>query len=232
MHTRSTDSPRRAGFTLVELVICVAVLALLAGAAVPAVAGFLNSRARTTTNAELDVLGAATLEYFRDVRALPTSLAAFETGTGIANWSGPYVTSSATDSVSGLPSAQVDGWSQPYTLTATSSSRITLKSAGADRTIGTSDDIALIVDVVPVRRELTLERLRTINQAVRAYNAQYLVSSPLSSTWSTAFTRLVTTGYLPNDPNLASDGWGSAFVADPAGQAPVVRFKSSQVAGS
>ncbi|TAJ18478.1 MAG: prepilin-type N-terminal cleavage/methylation domain-containing protein [Planctomycetota bacterium] len=223
---------RRAGFTLVELVICIAILALLAGAALPAVAGYLNSRARTTTHAELERLGAATLEYFRDVRALPGSLAALETGTGIANWSGPYMTSSALDAASGLPSAQVDGWSQPYDLAAASSSRLVLTSRGSDRAAGTSDDIALVVDVVPVRRELSLERLRTINQAVRAYNAQYLTSAPLSATWSSALARLVATGYLPNDPNLASDGFGSAFVADPAGLAPVVRFKSSHVAGS
>lgn len=229
MRNPSTDP--RDGFTLIELVICVAILALLAGAAVPAVAGYLDARARAATNAELDVLGAATLEYFRDVRALPTAVAQLETGSG-ASWSGPYVSSSSIDAVSGLPSAQVDAWSQPYALTAASVSRLTLTSGGPDRAVGTSDDLALVVDASPLRRELTLERLSTINQAVRAYNGQYLQSSPLSSTWSSALARLVSTGYLPNDPKLAADGWGSAFVADPAGLAPVVRFKSSHVAGS
>jgi prepilin-type N-terminal cleavage/methylation domain-containing protein len=231
MHPSPLRSTRRRGFTLLEIVVCVAILSILAGAAVPAVAGFMNAKAKDATYAEIDVLGKACVEYFRDTNKLPTKLAQLEAAGGVANWAGPYLTSAGKDKTSGASSTLVDGWGQAYTLKASGTSIVVLRSAGTDKKQNTADDITLSVDVTPVRRELTLERLRTINQAVRAYNAQFLTSAPLSPTWQSAFATLVATGYLPNDPKLSTDGWGSVYTASPVGATPVVRFASTKVPG-
>jgi hypothetical protein len=165
------------------------------------------------------------------VQSLPTKLDALEKSTGSASWAGPYIVSSGIDRLSGLPGAQADAWGQAYTLKSAGSSAVVIGSAGSDHAAGTTDDISLTVDVTPIRREISLERLRTINQAVRQYNAQYLGSSNLSSDWGTAFGQLVKTGFLPDDAQYKTDGWGDAFVPDPQGAKPVVRVNSVHLSG-
>ena len=101
-----------------------------------------------------------------------------------------------------------------------------LRSAADDGTFDDADDIVYTVDVTPVRRESTLDQLATVNQAIRLYNAQYLPGAPLSTKYATLLQTLVSKGFLPASAPYASDGWGKAFVPDPAGKSPVVAVTS------
>lgn len=220
-------APRaRAGFTLLELVVVVAILAVLSGAAVPVASKYFNSRARAATRTEMDELAEASLEYFRDVGRLPTGVANLISDPGRTGWTGPYLAVSSTDAWSGATDLSVDAWARAYAFTATGASVLELRSRGEDGVLGDATDLVVRVDVTPVRREKTLYQLEQVNRAIGSYNARYLPGSPLPTRYSNLLSRLVSRGLLPATTPFAADGWGAAFVPDPAGRSPVVAVTS------
>ncbi len=99
---------REAGFTLLELLVVLAILALLAGLVAPRVMGYLAGAKRET--AELQIRRLSTvLEYYRlDTGRYPTTAeglkALVERPPGAGRWNGPYLEG-------GLPR---DPWGNPY----------------------------------------------------------------------------------------------------------------------
>lgn len=222
----------RRGFTLLELIVAVAIMAILAGAAIPVTVKVLTYKARQATRDELALLGSAAAECFRDTNVLPGAIADLIVDPGTTGWSGPYLPGVVTDQLSGQTGYLVDAWSRAYRYS-TSGDTITLSSDAEDAAFGSPDDLVLDVDVTWIRREKTLEQLRVINQAIVLYNGQYQTTDPLPANWTLALDKLVLRGALPSTNGLQSDAWGSAFVEAPAGSAPVVRVTSPNVsAGS
>lgn len=218
----------RSGFSLLEIVVVVAILTLIAGVAVPVVAKVVEREARASTRTELDLLAAASLEYLRDTGALPTAAAHLGTNPGVTGWSGPYLGSLGLDAKSGLNAHEVDGWSRVYRFRI-AGSVLSIDSAGPDGTFGNADDLLVRADATLVRRERTLATLKVLNQAVLNYNATYQATEPLPANWSQALSRLVLRGYLPSATGLENDAFGSPFVGVPAGVAPLVRVGSTNV---
>ena len=100
--------PGQAGFTLVELLVVLAILGLLVAAVAPPVIRYLG-RAKVDT-AHLEVTNIATaLDLFMiDVGRYPTQqegLAALVVNPGIAKWEGPYLKKGK------MP---LDPWDHPY----------------------------------------------------------------------------------------------------------------------
>ncbi|MBB1126178.1 type II secretion system major pseudopilin GspG [Thiospirillum jenense] len=90
-HTRT----RTAGFTLVELLVVLAILGLLAGLVGPQVMKFLGSSKTKTAHLQIEDLS-ATLDLYRlEVGRYPTSVEGLQplvTNPGNApNWNGPYL---------------------------------------------------------------------------------------------------------------------------------------------
>jgi general secretion pathway protein G len=231
---KSSDSSvaRAPGFTLIEVVIVIAILAVLAGAAVPMASKFFDSRARAATRDELVELTGAAERYFEDTGRLPASAAALLANPGVAGWAGPYLSAGGTEPWSGAAEPEVDAWARAYRFSATGASTLVLASAGADGAFGDANDLTSTLDVTPIRRARTLRQLDTLNRAITSYNAQYLPGTPLSTNTSTLLARLVATGYLPSAASFAADGWGDAFIADPPGLTPVVAVTSVNLGGT
>jgi general secretion pathway protein G len=88
--------PKRArGFTLVELLVVLAILGLLAGLVGPQVMNFLGSSKTKTAKLQIDNL-AATLDMYRlEVGRYPTQSeglqALVERPANVQNWNGPYL---------------------------------------------------------------------------------------------------------------------------------------------
>lgn len=225
----------RAGVSLFEVLITLAVLVILAAAAIPVTSTVLAYRWRQATRDELSVLAEACGEYFRDTGAFPETPADLERppiddgdDAPVANWDGPYVALTGPRRPSGRSDAELDAWSRPYLLGARGD-RLMLASGGADGVFGNEDDLSLELDVGWIRREETLARQTAINLAIVRYNGEHQFTAPLPPDFGALREMLVETGYLTGSSRFESDGWGAPFVEDPPGRTPVVRVRSKNL---
>ncbi len=124
---RATRSGRRTGgFTLVELLVVLAILALLAGIVGPKVLGQLGGAKAKTAAVQISDLE-KTLELFKlDVGRYPTAEEGLEAlvkkPASAAAWSGPYLKG-------GVP---LDPWSHPYLYKPGPGGTLEILSLGAD----------------------------------------------------------------------------------------------------
>lgn len=107
---RSTLRAHRRAFTLIEILVVIAVIAILASLVAPNVFQHVGTARSTTARSQLEMLATALDAYRLDTGRYPTSaqgLAALETIPSIdppSTWRGPYLRRA-------LP---VDPWGNPY----------------------------------------------------------------------------------------------------------------------
>jgi general secretion pathway protein G len=222
-------SKRRArrGFTLIELIIVMSLIAVLAGVLTPAVSSIMRSQARGATIQEMQLLAEAIQAYYRDTRQFPTAVTCLMSDT-VPGWSGPYLSGTVDDPWSAQSGYVVDGFGNDYRLAAAGLA-LTLSSDGPDRTAGNADDIDLVVNVTPILRGLTLAELDVINTAIVQYNATFVSTNPLPANWPVALSMLESRGYLPTGSGYGADEWGAAYVEVPTGTTPVTEVTSVNV---
>lgn len=109
MTTNTTDTPRQNGFTLLELLVVLAIMGLLAAIVGPQVIKYLGTSRTQTAKVQVKNVASA-LELFRlDAGRFPTpeeGLQALVTApASVAAWNGPYLQQSA---------ALTDPWARPY----------------------------------------------------------------------------------------------------------------------
>lgn len=179
-----------AGFTLVEIIVAVAIIAVLAGAITPMVFRELMSAREQATERELSALSNGLLDFYADTGRLPSEaegLAALVTDPGAAGWAGPYVMSDQGDPV--LEASQ-DAFNRAYiydlapTTNPAGVADVLVASAGIDGTLdagalggtwtlaGAGDDLVQPVSTGPVDRDKLAEardEVMTITEAIRAY---------------------------------------------------------------
>jgi general secretion pathway protein G len=159
-----------AGFTLIEVIVVIAVLAILAGAMAPLIAAKVDQARRFATEDQLQAISDALRAYQRDVDAFPpdtgnpvNDLGELQADTlGLTGWRGPYLTAqwSAGDYAQ-------DAWGGPITYAYVGGApTAVLTSPGPDQVAGNADDIALTVvqDYESVERRVndTYERLKLV----------------------------------------------------------------------
>ena len=102
MHTR-----RKAGFTLVELLVVMAIIALLAALVGPKLFPKLGKGKQSAAKAQIELIGQALDQFRLDVGRYPTTqegLNALMVNPGATGWEGPYLKKA-------LPP---DPWGKPY----------------------------------------------------------------------------------------------------------------------
>jgi general secretion pathway protein G len=135
-HRRARPSAvARAAFTLIEILVVIAVIAILASLVAPNVFQHVGTARSTTARSQLEMLATALDAYRLDVGRYPTTeqgLAALMTapvGDTPATWRGPYL----------RRSVPADPWGAPYVYLAPGTSNpdgFDLLSYGADRRPG------------------------------------------------------------------------------------------------
>lgn len=132
---RTTCDPRRfrrktrAGFTLVEILLVVAILGVLAGVMVFSTKGRMNQAQIGACRTSIQAICTAIDAYEVDNGVIPGSLQSLLTKGSEMNWQGPY-----------LKQPAIDPWGNPFTLTSDAAG-YKVSSGGPDGQIGSADDI-------------------------------------------------------------------------------------------
>jgi general secretion pathway protein G len=99
----------RIGFTLLELMVVLLILALIASIAAPQVTKHLRKAKLETAKIQIDALGAAVDSFHVDNGRFPTNEEALdaliERPAGLATWDGPYIKKKES---------LIDPWGEPY----------------------------------------------------------------------------------------------------------------------
>ena len=220
--------PDREGFTLLEIVIAVAIVAVMAGALAPLVFRQLESAREEATVNELEALRGALLEFYTDTGRLPTEaegLAALVTDPGVAGWDGPYLGDGHPDQETEVSQ---DAWYTDYlydlapNTSPAATADAVIASAGTDGNVttgavgGTWDLTTAADDLVTVVVTASLDRdsrrgceteLAALGAAARRYFADRAAFPP-------AVGDLAGTYLEPGLGNDAfTDPWHTAYVA-------------------
>ncbi|MBO7308165.1 MAG: type II secretion system protein GspG [Kiritimatiellae bacterium] len=120
------------GFTLVELLVVVAILGILATGAVVYVPRFLESGNKGAAEKDVQALKTAVTQYYTDKRKYPDNLDVLVDTSGDKE---PYI--------EGGEGALIDPWGNKYEIKFKGNKKNSpyIVSGGPDGTIGTEDDI-------------------------------------------------------------------------------------------
>ncbi len=103
------DTHAEAGFTLLEILVVIAILGLLIGLVAPAVLRQLGGARVNVAKQSIERMGSVLDLYKLDIGSYPSTeqgLVALSTQpTGVTNWNGPYIKGDA------IP---LDAWNHPY----------------------------------------------------------------------------------------------------------------------
>ncbi len=186
--------PGRAGFTLIEVIIAVAIVAVLAGAITPMVFNELMQAREEATERELTAIAAGVVDFYTDTGRLPTEaegLGALVSDPGAVGWQGPYVKSDRGNPVT---EASTDGFNNAYvydlspTTVPGGAADVVVVSAGRNGTLeagslggtwqmaGVGDDLIQSITTGPVDRTKLAEaeaEVMALATAIRAYYADH-----------------------------------------------------------
>jgi len=186
----AVKAPDRVGFTLIEVVVAVAIVAIMAAAITPLAYREITRAREEATLDELAALRNGLLEFYEDTGRFPSEaegLGALLTDPGANGWQGPYVGGG-----NGLPlvEATTDAWGDPYlydlrpTTVPAGAADLIVASGGIDGAVtfgsvggtwtvgGAGDDLLALVAVGPVNRgklEDCETELKAIAEAARRY---------------------------------------------------------------
>jgi general secretion pathway protein G len=83
---------KRSMFTLVEILVVLAIIGLVAGLVLPNVIGHLQGANRKAAKAQIKIIDDSVITYYLDMKAYPSSLDDLVKNPGSsAKWGGPYM---------------------------------------------------------------------------------------------------------------------------------------------
>jgi len=125
------DDRARGGFTLIEVLLVVAILGILAGIVVVNLSGRQEQAMIRSTRASIAAISTAVDMYEVDTGRFPSGLGALVNDDGAPNWSGPYLKGGRVPQ---------DAWGQAFSFQQ-SGNTYKVTSGGPDMGIGGADDI-------------------------------------------------------------------------------------------
>ena len=235
-------SKNNGGFTLLEIIIAVAIVALLAGAVTPLAFKEIQRAKEDATLAELDAIKTGLKNFFVDTGRFPSEaegLAALVADPGVSGWAGPYVGGGnsnplvevATDAFGTTylydlnPTTNPAGAADALVASGGIDQSITFGAVGGTWTLATAgDDLLALISAGSLNRDKVLTtqaRMEAIGEAVRAYFVD-------NASFPATLNDLVDNYLDPGMANSAlSDAWNFTFsIADDGGTPPTLTITS------
>lgn len=137
--TRDAQSRRAdAGFSLMELLVALVILALVMGLVAPRVIGYLSRAKSQTAEVQIEHLKSALNQFLLDVGRYPSSGEGLDAlvvaPAGVTGWAGPYLDDELVPA---------DPWGRPYLYSSAEDGlRVRVYSFGRDGTEGGSGEDA------------------------------------------------------------------------------------------
>lgn len=130
---------RQAGYTLLELLVVMGILAVLTAIATPQVMGYFNKAKTESVQLQVQNIGTALELYYMENGTYPTSedglRALVEAPADAPRWAGPYLKQTQ---------ALIDPWGHPYQyLYPNEAGQYSIYSLGSKTTANASDDRAM-----------------------------------------------------------------------------------------
>ncbi len=222
-----SGKPNRGGFTLIEIIIAVAIVAILAGTVTPLAFKQMIKAREEATEKELNSLNQALVEFYEDTGRFPSEaegLVALISDPGVNGWQGPYVGSNGSDPEFELKN---DSFREEYvydldpTTNPANAADVVVASSGSDHnmtfgrinqtwTLGTDgDDLLTLVSMGPVNRD----KLRLCENELQAIGTAAGLYFEDKSGFPIVAADLVD-GYLDAGIDQANfiDPWNTAYV--------------------
>lgn len=119
---------RQSGFTLVELLLVLVILALIAGLVLPGIIGKAESAKAKAASSQISRISMSVESFYLDTGNTPSSLEELVSQpTDVTGWNGPYIKNSLLK----------DPWGQPYIYSVPGEhGDFDIESLGADRQRG------------------------------------------------------------------------------------------------
>ena len=131
MKNRETEQHASGGFTLIEVLLVVAILGILAAVVVANFSGHGEKARIRATRASIKNISTAIEVYDVDTGRYPAGLDNLLKSSGEPAWSGPYLRG-------GVPQ---DAWGTPFQYARKGDRDFEVRSAGPDLSMGNDDDI-------------------------------------------------------------------------------------------
>ncbi len=216
------------GFTLIEIVIAAAIVAIMAGVLTPVVFNQINSARSENTSREQKQIQAALLNFYQDMNRFPTEaegLSALVTNPGGSDWEGPYFTD---DKLDPLTAVNNDAFGNPYVYDLnpdtdpSAVADVVVASAGSDRThsmpdasstwvladASSNDDLIFFVSSSMLNRDKRANTISELDALSAAVRNCYRVGGDFPADLDDLAGVYIDTGF---ENNAFVDDWGSSY---------------------
>ncbi len=202
------------GFSLIEIVVVVTILAIMVSIAIPLIGTSLRIQDKEATRKEMENIETAIHMYYQDTTELPSALTYLNTDPGVSGWDGPYLTTEPNNDYTEdawrntyyyNPSYDTTGGSTPNSILLYSYGHNGQDDSSGGTGLDYDNDLIRVIsyNMIRERKERVRDELDIVNTAAEEYD------DVPGNSYPTQISDLVP-DYI--GVTYQSDEWGSDYI--------------------